>query len=109
MYCNQYLIMHYISYGRMATPIEKITQEVVELSRHERLALMRLLRDLDQPSKGDEIEKAWDQEIRARVKAVDQGPVSGIPYAQTKNELTTRFRPPSPSRSFLPPTPPCST
>jgi putative addiction module component (TIGR02574 family) len=76
----------------MATPIEKITQEVVELSRHERLTLMRLLLDLDQPSKGAEIEKAWDQEIRARVKAVDEGRVSGIPYEEIKQELSNRFR-----------------
>jgi putative addiction module component (TIGR02574 family) len=76
----------------MATPIEKITQEVVELSRHERLTLMRLLLDLDQPSKGDEIEKVWDQEIRARVKAVDDGRVSGIPYDQIKQEMSSRFR-----------------
>jgi putative addiction module component (TIGR02574 family) len=75
----------------MATPIEKITQEVVELSRRERLALMRLLLDLDQPSKGDEIEKAWDQEIRARVKAVDEGRATGIPYEQIKQEMTSRF------------------
>lgn len=75
----------------MATPIEKITQEVVELSRHERLTLMRLLLDLDQPSKGDEIEKAWDQEIRARVKEVDEGRASGIPYDQIKQELSSRF------------------
>ena len=63
----------------MATPIEKITQEVVELTRRERLTLMRLLLDLDQPTKGDEIEKTSDQEIRARVKAVDDGRVSDIP------------------------------
>ena len=76
----------------MATPVEKITQEVVELSRHERLILMRLLLDLDQPPKGEEIEKAWDQEIRARVKAVDAGRTSGIPYDQVKQELNSRFR-----------------
>jgi putative addiction module component (TIGR02574 family) len=75
----------------MATPIEKITQEVVELSRHERLTLVRLLLDLDQPSKGDEIEKAWDQEIRARVKAVDEGRAKGIPYDEIKQELSSRF------------------
>jgi hypothetical protein len=46
----------------MATPIEKITQEVIELSRPERLTLMRLLLDLDRPLKGKEIEQAWDQE-----------------------------------------------
>jgi putative addiction module component (TIGR02574 family) len=75
----------------MATPIEKITQEVVELSRRERLTLVRLLLDLDQPPKGEEIEKAWDQEIRARVKAVDEGRVSGIPYDQIQQELNGRF------------------
>jgi putative addiction module component (TIGR02574 family) len=75
----------------MATPIEKITQEVVELSRRERLTLMRLLLDLDQPSKGDEIDKAWDQEIRARVKAVDEGRASGIRYDEIKKEMTSRF------------------
>jgi putative addiction module component (TIGR02574 family) len=78
----------------MATPIEKITQEVVELSRRERLMLVRLPLDLDQPAKGDEIEKTWDQEIRARVKAVDEGRVSAIPYEQIKQELTSRFRAP---------------
>jgi putative addiction module component (TIGR02574 family) len=75
----------------MATSIEKITQEAVELSRRERLALVRLLLDLDQPSKGDEIEKAWDQEIRARIKAVDESRVSGIPYEQVKQEMASRF------------------
>jgi putative addiction module component (TIGR02574 family) len=74
----------------MATPIEKITQEVVELSRRERLTLMRILLDLDQPPKSDAIQ-AWDQEIRARVKAVDEGRVSGIPYDQIKQEMTSRF------------------
>jgi putative addiction module component (TIGR02574 family) len=75
----------------MATSIEKITREVVELSPRERRTLMRLLLELDQPSKGDEIEKAWDQEIRARVNAVDDGRVSGIPYEQIKQEIGSRF------------------
>jgi putative addiction module component (TIGR02574 family) len=75
----------------MATPIDKITQEVVELSPRERRTLMRLLLELDQPSKGDEIEKAWDQEIRARVKAVDEGRVSGIRYDEIKQEVNGRF------------------
>jgi putative addiction module component (TIGR02574 family) len=75
----------------MATPLEKITQEVVELSRRERLTLIRLLLDLDQPSQGDEIEKAWDQEIRARVRSVDEGRGSGIPYDQIQQEMTSRW------------------
>jgi len=77
----------------MAISIEEITKEVVELPRHQRLALVRLLLDLDQPGTTDEIEQAWDEEIRARVKAVDEGRANGIPYEQIKNEMAGRFPP----------------
>jgi putative addiction module component (TIGR02574 family) len=75
----------------MASSIEKISQEVVELSRRERLTLVRLLLDSDQPSKGDEIEEAWDQDIRARFKAVNAGRASGIPHDQIKQEMASPF------------------
>jgi putative addiction module component (TIGR02574 family) len=71
----------------------RITKEIIELPRHQRLALVRLLLDLDQPGKGGEIESAWDEEIRARVKAVDEGRATGIPYDQIKKEVTNRFTP----------------
>lgn len=75
----------------MATSIEEITKEVVDLPRHQRLALIRLLLDLDRPGSGDEIDAAWDEEIRARVKAVDEGRVVGVPYEQIKKEMAERF------------------
>ena len=75
----------------MATSIEEITKEVVDLPRHQRLALIRLLLDLDRPGSGDEIDAAWDEEIRARVKAVDEGRVAGVPYEQIKKEMAERF------------------
>lgn len=77
----------------MAISLEEITKEVVELPRHQRLALVRLLLDLDQPATTDDIEQAWDEEIRARVKAVDEGRANGIPYEQIKNEMAVRFPP----------------
>jgi putative addiction module component (TIGR02574 family) len=75
----------------MAASIEELTKEVVDLPRHQRLALVRLLLDLDQPGTSDEIEQAWDEEIRARVKAVDEGRATGIPYEQIKKEMAGRF------------------
>jgi hypothetical protein len=51
-----------------------------------------LLLDLDRPGTSDEIENAWDEEIRARVKAVDEGRAVGIPYEQIKKEMDDRFR-----------------
>ena len=75
----------------MATSIEEITKGLVELPRHQRLALVRLLLDLDRPGAGEEIDAGWDEEIRARVKAVDEARVVGIGYDQIKEELAERF------------------
>ena len=75
----------------MAASIEEITKEVVELPRHQRLALVRLLLDLDQPGSSTDVDNAWDEEIRARVKAVDEGRAVGIPYDQIKKEMAGRF------------------
>jgi putative addiction module component (TIGR02574 family) len=61
------------------------------LTRHERLTLVRLLLDFDLPSNDAEIANAWESEIRARVTAVDEGRLSGIPYDQIKKEMTRRF------------------
>jgi putative addiction module component (TIGR02574 family) len=75
-----------------AASIEEITKEIVDLPRHQRLALVRLLLDLDRPGTSDEIENAWDEEIRSRVKVVDEGRAVGIPYEQIKKEMDDRFR-----------------
>jgi putative addiction module component (TIGR02574 family) len=75
----------------MAASIEEITKEIVDLPRHQRLALIRLLLDLDRPGTSDEIESAWDAEIRARVRAVDEGRAVGIPYDLIKKEMANRF------------------
>ena len=71
----------------MAKTLERIAQEVATMTRQERLTLVRLLLDLDQPVSRDEIAHAWDSEIRARVKAVDEGRMTGIPYGQIKKEI----------------------
>jgi putative addiction module component (TIGR02574 family) len=75
----------------MATTVEKIAQEAAELTKQERLTLVRLLLDFDQPPNDAEIAKVWESEIRARVTAVDEGRVSGIPYAEVKKEIANRF------------------
>jgi putative addiction module component (TIGR02574 family) len=75
----------------MDKTLEKIAKEAATMTRQERLTLVRLLLDLDQPVKGNEIVDAWDGEIRARVKAVNEGRVSGIPYDEIKKEIGDRL------------------
>ena len=47
--------------------------------------------DLDRPGSGQELDEAWDEEIRARARAVDEGCVIGVPYEQIKKEMAARF------------------
>jgi putative addiction module component (TIGR02574 family) len=75
----------------MGKTLEKIAEEAAPMTRQERLTLVRLLLDLDQPAKGDEIADAWDSEIRARVEAVNEGRVSGVPCDQIKKEISDRL------------------
>jgi hypothetical protein len=37
------------------------------------------------------VARAWDKEIRQRVKAVDAGKIAGISYGQLKQEMASRF------------------
>jgi len=68
--------------GVMSAALEDITKEALRLSRQERLALAnRLLRD-DQDSDVSEIEATWEEEILARIQAIDDGTAVGIPYEE---------------------------
>jgi putative addiction module component (TIGR02574 family) len=75
----------------MAASLEQLTKDVANLPRSERLALAKLLLDLDRPGESTAVENAWDEEIRARVKAVDEGLATGISYTELKKEITTGF------------------
>lgn len=46
------------------------------------LVLVRLLPDVDQTGATGETERAWVEELRARVNTVDEGRVVGIAYEQ---------------------------
>jgi putative addiction module component (TIGR02574 family) len=75
----------------MVTTLEEIAREAAAMTRQERLTLVRMLLDLDQPSNAEEIANAWEIEIRARVKAVDEGRVTGISYEEIRKEMAGRF------------------
>ncbi|MEK7674314.1 MAG: addiction module protein, partial [Verrucomicrobiota bacterium] len=66
----------------MSMALEEVTREAVQLPRHQRLALARILMELDDPGTDADVEAAWDAEIQARVRAVEEGRVEGIPYEQ---------------------------
>ena len=74
----------------MPKALNEITHDAVELPRHERLTLARILLDLDTPGTGEDVDAAWDTEIRARlasgvVRAMLLSALSASPLLQPCN------------------------
>jgi hypothetical protein len=76
----------------MASRMKEITKEVIGLPKQQRLALAKLLLDLDQPAKVGDVEGVWDKEIKARVRAVDEGRAVGISYEDIRKEMASKFK-----------------
>ena len=72
------------------TCIEVLTREAAALPKSERLELVRALLELDGGAAA-EAEETWDEEIRARVKAVDEGRATGVPLDELRREMHGRF------------------
>ncbi len=66
----------------MSAALEEITEKALRLSRQERLALANRLLTDDEYSDASEIEAAWEEEILARIQAIDDGTAVGIPYEE---------------------------
>ena len=71
--------------------IEELTREAISLPKEQRLALARALLDLEPAGGVAEVEESWDEEIRARIKAVDEGQVTGIAYDDLRREMNSRY------------------
>jgi putative addiction module component (TIGR02574 family) len=71
--------------------LEDLKREAVGLPRHQRLALARLLIELEDPGSEADVEAAWETEIEARVRAVKEGRVEGIPYEEVLARVDSRL------------------
>jgi len=75
----------------MGMALEDVAREAMELPRHQRLALARLLIELDDPGSEADVEAAWEAEIQTRLRAVKEGHVQGIPYEQVLARVYRRL------------------
>ena len=66
----------------MSKVFEEITREVINLPRNERLALASFLLELDERGEESEVRSSWEQELLARIKAIDEGTAIGVPYEE---------------------------
>jgi len=66
----------------MSAALEEITERALGLSRQERLALANRLLSDDHGGDVPEVETAWEEEILARIQAIDDGTAVGIPFEE---------------------------
>ena len=75
----------------MSMALEDVTRAAIGLPRHQRLSLACLLIELDEPGPDADVEAAWEAEIAARLRAVREGRVKGIPYEQVLARVDRRL------------------
>ena len=66
----------------MSAALEEITERALRLSWQERLALANRLLSDDHDGDVPGVEAAWEEEILARIQAIDDGTAVGIPYEE---------------------------
>lgn len=76
----------------MQLTIEDLTTELIKLSKRERLEIARFLLFLDNRSSDSEgVDSDWENEITARVRAVDEGKAVGIDFEDAMKKIEKRF------------------
>ena len=74
----------------MSAALEEITERALGLSRQERLVLANRLLSDDHCGDVSEVEMAWEEEILARIQAIDDGTAVGIPYEEVIRAARSR-------------------
>jgi putative addiction module component (TIGR02574 family) len=70
----------------------KLLQQALELPADDRLALAAELLESVEGPEDPEWAAAWAAELDRRVKELDAGTVTAIPWEQVKSEVLGRFR-----------------
>ena len=77
----------------MPKALEQITKEAMDLPPRQRLALAECLLESADAAADPEAEAAWDSEIRDRLRAIDEGRVTGVAYEDVMREAERRLSP----------------
>ena len=77
----------------MPATLEQVTKEAMDLPLRQKLALAEFLLESAEAAADPEAEAAWDSEIRDRIRAIDEGRVVGIPYADVMRSAEERLAP----------------
>ena len=77
----------------MPTTLEQVTKDAMDLAPRQKLALAEFLLESADTATDPEAEAAWDSEIRDRIRAIDEGHVTGIAYEDVMRAAEQRLLP----------------
>lgn len=75
----------------MSKAFEEIAREATQLSREQRLELASLLLQLNEGSADSEVNAAWEEEILARIQAVDENRIEGVSFETVMRDAKDRL------------------
>lgn len=75
----------------MSKAFDEITREARKLPREQRLELASLLLQLNEDSADPEVSVAWEEEIQARIQAVDENQIEGASLETVMRDAEDRL------------------
>ena len=75
----------------MSKAFDEIAHDATQLSRKQRLELASLLLELNENSADVEASAAWEEEILARIRAVDENRIDGVSFEAVMRDAEDRL------------------
>jgi hypothetical protein len=64
----------------MSKAFEEIAKEAAQLSAEQRLNLASVLLEMNEGGSDENVSAIWEEEILARIRAIEDGEVDGVPF-----------------------------
>ncbi|HEV7472760.1 MAG TPA: addiction module protein [Pyrinomonadaceae bacterium] len=75
----------------MSKAFEEIAREAVQLSREQRLNLASVLLEFNEGESDASVSAEWEEEILARIRAVEEHEIEGVPLEVVLREAEDRL------------------
>ena len=75
----------------MSKAFDEIAREATQLSREQRLVLASMLLELNEDLGEPDVSALWEEEILARIRAVDENEAEGVSFEAVMRDAESRL------------------
>ena len=75
----------------MSKAFDEIAREASQLSREQRLDLASMLLELNEGPGEEDVSAVWEEEILARIRAVDENEAEGVSFEAVMRDAESRL------------------